>query len=165
MLSIFPCVSWPSECLLQRNVYLGLLLIFWLFFCCWATWAICKFWRLILCNFLMSNIYSPIMWIFISFYQWSLFLYFCFYFHYCRRCIKKGIAAVFVSVLPMFSSKNFIVSSVILRPLILLNLFLYVMLNNILIPFFTCNCIIFSATFIKETVFSPLNILISFVID
>ena len=35
MLSIFSCASWPSVCLLWRNVYLGLLLIFncvvWLF--------------------------------------------------------------------------------------------------------------------------------------
>ena len=32
MLSIFSCASWPSVCLLWRNVYLGLLLIFWLGF-------------------------------------------------------------------------------------------------------------------------------------
>ena len=31
---------------------------------------------------------------------------------------QKDVATVFVSVLPVFSSKNFIVSSVILRPLI-----------------------------------------------
>ena len=30
MLSIFSCASWPSVCLLWRNVYLGLLPIFWL---------------------------------------------------------------------------------------------------------------------------------------
>ena len=39
--------------LLWKNVYLGLLSIFWLGCLCfwyWATWAICKFWRLILCQ-------------------------------------------------------------------------------------------------------------------
>ena len=30
MLSIFSCVPWPSVCLFWRNVYLGLLWIFWL---------------------------------------------------------------------------------------------------------------------------------------
>ena len=30
MLSIFSCVCWPSICLFWRNVYLGLLPIFWL---------------------------------------------------------------------------------------------------------------------------------------
>ena len=30
MLSIFSCAFWPSVCLLWRNVYLGLPLIFWL---------------------------------------------------------------------------------------------------------------------------------------
>ena len=33
MLSIFSCVYWPSECLLWRNVGLGLLLGF--------NWAVC----------------------------------------------------------------------------------------------------------------------------
>ena len=40
MLSIFSCASWPSVCLLWRNVYLGLLPIFGLgclFFCYWKN--------------------------------------------------------------------------------------------------------------------------------
>ena len=32
MLSIFSCVSWPSVCLLWRNIYVGLMPIFW--WCC-----------------------------------------------------------------------------------------------------------------------------------
>ena len=46
--------SWPSVCLLWRDVYFGLLPIFWLgclFLWHWAAWAICIFWRLILCCF------------------------------------------------------------------------------------------------------------------
>ena len=45
MLSIFSCASWPSVCLLWRNVSLSLLLIFWLgflFFWYWAAWAVCR---------------------------------------------------------------------------------------------------------------------------
>ena len=30
MLSIFSCAYWPSVCLIWRNIYLGLLFIFWL---------------------------------------------------------------------------------------------------------------------------------------
>ena len=49
MLSVFSCAFSPSVCLLWRNVYLDLLPIFWsgcLFFCCWAAWAVCIFWKL-----------------------------------------------------------------------------------------------------------------------
>ena len=53
MLSIFSCVCWPYVCLLWRNVYLGLLPIFWfscLFFCYWIIWAVYIFWKLSLCQ-------------------------------------------------------------------------------------------------------------------
>ena len=56
------CAFWPSVCLLWRNVYLGLLRIFWL--CCllfwyWAVWAVCIFWRLIPCQSAsFENIFS-----------------------------------------------------------------------------------------------------------
>ena len=39
MLSIFLCVFWPSVCLLWRNVYWGLLPIFWLGCLCFWYWA------------------------------------------------------------------------------------------------------------------------------
>ena len=52
MLSIFSQASCPSICLLWRNVYLSLLLIFLLgglVFCCWVVWNICIFWKLSPC--------------------------------------------------------------------------------------------------------------------
>ena len=47
------------------------------------------------------------------------FVYFCFYFKYSGKWIEKEIAAIYVeSVLPMFYSRTFIVSSLTFRPLI-----------------------------------------------
>ena len=65
MLDIFSCASWPSVCLLLRNIYLGLLPICWLgclFWCimsCYASWAVCKFWTLVPCQTHNLQIFSP----------------------------------------------------------------------------------------------------------
>ena len=64
MLNNFSCASWPSVCLLWRNVYLGLLPIFGLgclFSRYWAAWAASKFWRLILFQLLHLQIYKQLM--------------------------------------------------------------------------------------------------------
>jgi len=47
-------------------------------------------------------------------------VYFCFYFHYSRRCVIEDLALIYVkaSVLPMFSSKSFIMCSLTFRSLI-----------------------------------------------
>ena len=59
----FSWACWPSVCLHWRNVYLGLLPIFWLgclFFCCWVVWAVGIFWRLSPCQLLCFQLFSLI---------------------------------------------------------------------------------------------------------
>ena len=68
------------------------------------------------------------------------------------------------SALPMFSSKNFIVSSLIFRSLVHFE-FIFVFgvkkcSNSILLQ---CSCQVIPAPFIEEAVFAPLYILASFV--
>ena len=47
-------------------------------------------------------------------------VYFCFYFHYSRRCVIEDLALIYVkaSALPMFSSKSFIMCGLTFRSLI-----------------------------------------------
>ena len=61
MLSILSCVCWQYVYLLWRNVYLGLLPIFDLGCLFFWYWAACIFWRLILCQLLHWQIFSPIL--------------------------------------------------------------------------------------------------------
>ena len=99
MLSIFSCVCYPSVCVLWRNVCLVIWSIFWLghlFFWNWASGVACIFWRLILC-LLLPLLLFPLLW----------------------ETYKK-ILLWFMSerVLPMFSSKSFIVYGLTFRSLI-----------------------------------------------
>ena len=67
-----------------------------------------------------------------------------------------------LSVLPLLSSKSFIVSGLTFRSLIHLSLSLCMVLN-VLVSFFYISCPVFSAPFIEEAVFAPLYIFASFV--
>ena len=61
MLSIFLFTCCITVYLLWRNVYLGLLLIFWLGFLFggyWASWAVYKFWRLLI-NHIIWQYFLP----------------------------------------------------------------------------------------------------------
>ena len=131
MLSILSCVCWQSVFLLWRNVYLGLLPIFrlgCLFFWYWAVWTACKFWRLILCQLLPLQIFSPILRVVFLSYLWLPLL--CKSFCFIRSHLfifvfisislgggsKKNLLWLMSrSVLPLFSSKSFIVSSLTFR--------------------------------------------------
>ena len=138
MLSIFLCVCYPSVCL-WRNVCLGLFPTFWLgclFFWHWVASATCIFWKLTFCQLLHLLLFSPILRVVFrltysflccakafKFNQVPL-VYFCFYFCYSRRWGIEDLILIYViktrqSVLPMFSSKSFIVSGLTFRSLIL----------------------------------------------
>ena len=132
--SIFSCVCWPSVCILWRNVYLGLLPIFWLdclFSWYWAPWAIYIFWRLIPCQLLFfANIIShsegcPFIFM-VSFVVKKLLnisssiCLFLFYFHFSRNWVKKYLAVIYIKEFSAceFSSLNFIMSGLTVRSLI-----------------------------------------------
>ena len=131
MLSVFSCVSWLSVCLLWRNVYLGLPPIFsvgcFLILRCMSCLCILEIIPLSVSSF--ANIFSHskdclfILFI-VSFAVKKLLSLirshlFFFNFHYSRRWVKK-ILLRFMSknVLPMFSSKSFIVSGLTFGSLI-----------------------------------------------
>ena len=70
MLNIFSYAYWLSLCLLWRNVYLGLLPIFWLsclFLCCWVVWVVCIFLKL--GSYWLHHLQRlpPILWVIFSF--------------------------------------------------------------------------------------------------
>ena len=133
MLSIFSCASWPSVCLLWRNIYLGHLPIFrWgcLVFWYWTAWA-GIFWRLIPSVALFASIFShSVGCLFILFMVsfavqklLSLFRSHLFTFVFISITLGGGLQEILLrfmslSVLPMFSCKSFIVSSLTFRSLI-----------------------------------------------
>ena len=132
MLSIFSCVCWPSVYLLRRNVYVGLLPIFWLG---------CLFFDIELHE--LFEYFGD--WFLVSCFICKYFLLFqglSFHFVYgflcCAKAFKfKSHLFIFVfifitlgygskkillwsmskSVLPIFSSKSFILSSLTFRSL------------------------------------------------
>ena len=94
------------------------------------------------------------------------FVYFCFYFHFSRMWVKK-ILLQFMSksVLPMFSSKSFIVSGLIFRSLIHFE-FIFVYGVKECSNFILLHVAVqFSQQHLLKSVFSPLCILAPFVTD
>ena len=133
-------LCWPSVCLLWGNVYSGLLphfsvglflvffVLFCFVFCCWVVWVVCIFWILSPCHLHHLKLFSPFLSIVFLF---SLF-FFSFAVHVIMLISSHWLIFVFISialgdwlkktfawlvsenVLPMFSSRIFIVSSLML---------------------------------------------------
>ena len=135
MLSIFSCASWPSVCLLWRNVYLGLMSIFWtglfvfLILSCMSCLYILEINPLSIDSF--TNIFSHsegclFVLLMVSFAVqklWSFIRSHLFIFVFISITIGGGskktlLWLILKSVLPMLSSKSFIVSSLTFRFLI-----------------------------------------------
>ena len=135
MLSSLSCASWPSVCLLWRNVYLGLLPIFWLgcFFFLILSWMSCLY--ILEINPLsvdsFANIFSHsegclFVLIVVSFALQKLLSFIrshLFIFVFISITLGSGLEKILLwfmskSVLPMFSSKSFIVSGLTSRSLI-----------------------------------------------
>ena len=126
MLSIFSRASWLYVCLLWRNVYLGLLPIFWFFFFLyWAVWVVCIFWRLTLvCKYFLLFWVLSFYLILVSFTVQKLLnlikshlFIFVMIFITLGGGSKKILWFMSKCVLPIFSPKSFMVSGLTLRSL------------------------------------------------
>ena len=63
-------------------------------------------------------------------FNWVPFVYFCFYFHYSGSWVIEDLAVIYVSVLPMFSFKSFIVSFIVQKLLSLIGPHLFIFALN-----------------------------------
>ena len=109
-----------EKCLFMSSAHFFLLGFF---FFNWASWAICIFWRLILCQLLHLQIFSPLLRSVFSFYGFlccakAFKLLGLIYFYYSRRWVKKDLGVIYVRVFCLFSSKSFRVTSLIFSSLI-----------------------------------------------
>ena len=152
ILSISSCAFWPSVCLLRRNVYFGLLRIFWigsfgfLILSCMSCLYLLDINPLSVVLF--ANIFSHSLGCLfilsvVSFAVQKLLSWIrshSFIFVFISITLGDGSKKILLwfmsnSVLPTFSSSSFIVSSLTFRSLIHLSLFLYMLSENVLISF------------------------------
>ena len=179
MLSIFSCAFQPSVCLLWRSVYLNLLPMLWLgcsFVCllfilscisCLYIWEINLlsiasfaniFSQSIGCLFILSMVCFAVQKL-LSLIRPYLLIFAFIFITLGGESKKTLLWFMSKSSLPTFPSKSFIVSDVTFRSLIHCE-FIFVSGHRECLDF-----ICLHAPLIEETVFSPLYILASFVVD
>ena len=122
-------------------------------------------------DLLVLSMLSPAVQKLLSLISPHLFVFCCcfvlFYFHLFRRWLKRDIAVTMPnSILPMFSSKSFIVSSLTFRSLIHFE-FIFVCGKRECSNFIILHVVahFFSAPFIEKTVFSSFHSLDSLVLE
>ena len=137
MLSTLTCASWPSLYVFfgKKNVYLDLLPFFGLgclFFWYWVVWAACTFWKLILCQLFHLLLFfshsEGCLFIFLilsftiqkllSLMRSHLFTFIFISATLGGRSWRILLWFMSSSVLPMFSSKSFVVSGLTFRCLL-----------------------------------------------
>ena len=117
MLNIFSCACWPSVCLLFRDVYLGLLPVFFCFFVFLSGQFVLMLLSIMSYLYILGinpyqshylQIFFPVYGLYFCFVYCFLFyaksvvfrsvsfVYFCFYFQYSGKCIKKDVAVIYV---------------------------------------------------------------------
>ena len=104
LLAICIFFFWRKVCLdfLHKPLFYWVVCLFLL----WASWAICKFWRLIPYQSHSLKMFSPMLWVVFLFCLWFPFLlkafeldqapFVYFYFPYSRRDIRKDFPAIYV---------------------------------------------------------------------
>ena len=148
ILSIFSYACWPSsleKCLFRSSAHFSVGL-----FVGFLLLLSCIFWRLGPCllhhwqRFFSHSLCCLLFFFFIGFLCCAKPLslirshwFICLYWHYSRRWIKQDVAWFMLkSILLMFSSRSFIVPGLFFRSLMHLSLFLYMMLDSVLLSFF-----------------------------
>ena len=177
MLSIFSYACWPSACLLWRNVYLDLLPIFHLvLFVCFCCWAVCTFWRLSPCHLhhlatVFSHFIGCLFIIFmVSFAVQklvSLIRYHWFIFVFISIALGEWPQEIIVrwmleNILPMFSSRSFMVSCLIFKSL---SHFEFIFMHSVGCVFYfidLCAAVQFSQHRFLKRLFFPFSFLFFF---
>ena len=171
MLCVFSCAFWFSVCFYWRNVFLNILLIFFIglvvflrlsFMSCVYILEINPLSVALFANFFFHSGGCLFVYGFLfctkafKFNQVPFCCCCCFYFHYSRRWIQKEIVAIYVREF-CYVFLRILQYLVFHRGLqSILSLFMHMVLGSVIIHSFTYSCPVFPAPLIEDTIFSIL---------